>query len=297
MTEGRPSFTAITAAVMRAAHLLLDQEPLLLRDDLALPLSGVGDEMGLQAALAAFRADAMRRLGAELAEAVFHALRGLMVMRSRYTEDALAEARQRGVAQYVMLGAGLDSFVYRRRDLIDQLHVFEVDHPATQRWKRSRLATLAVDTPANLTFVPIDFETQSLMACLGAHGYRAAAPAFFSWLGVTQYLTAAAMTQMLRDVAIAANGSELVFEYSVTAANLDEMARRILHFACESNAARGEPWLTLFTPAALAAQVQALGFAVVRDVGSAEAFDRYFAQRSDGLRSVPTTHLMHVCLS
>jgi methyltransferase (TIGR00027 family) len=110
-------------------------------------------------------------------------------VRSRYAEDELSKAIERGVAQYVILGAGLDSFAYRRRDLAEVIHVFEVDYPATQAWKQARLRTLGITLPSNLTFIPIDFEKQALADALRAGGYRAEKPAFFSWLGVTEYLT------------------------------------------------------------------------------------------------------------
>jgi methyltransferase (TIGR00027 family) len=110
-----------------------------------------------------------------------------VVLRSRYVEDELDQAIKRGVSQYVILGAGLDSFAYRKRHLVDVLRVFEVDHPATQTWKRERLKAVGVDLPTNLTFVPLDFEKQSLIETLRMKGYRSDTPALFSWLGVVPY--------------------------------------------------------------------------------------------------------------
>jgi methyltransferase (TIGR00027 family) len=119
-------------------------------------------------------------------------------MRQRYTEDELDKALARGVGQYVILGAGLDSFIYRRPDLAAGLRVFEVDHPATQQWKRARLRELHLNLPSNLTFIPLDFEQQTLADGLRAGGHQPELPTFFSWLGVTQYLTEEAVFETLR---------------------------------------------------------------------------------------------------
>jgi methyltransferase (TIGR00027 family) len=162
MEEGQPSATAIGAAMLRAAHLVLDDEPKILRDPLALGLSGVENETALQERLGAFQAEIARRSTPEVAQALARNIRANLAMRQRYTEDELGKALERGVTQYVILGAGLDSFVYRRPDLAGVVHVFEVDHPATQQWKRVRLRELNITLPSNLTFVPVDFEQQTL---------------------------------------------------------------------------------------------------------------------------------------
>src|SRR5262245_37532758 len=141
MEEGRPSLTAVMVAMIRAAHLLLDDEPKILRDDLALGLSGVGNETALRGALDRLQAEIAQRSTPEFAHSLFRSLRAFTTWRSRYVEDALETAIQHGVAQYVILGAGLDSFAYRRRDVTEMVRVFEVDHPTTQQWKRARLHT------------------------------------------------------------------------------------------------------------------------------------------------------------
>jgi methyltransferase (TIGR00027 family) len=215
-----------------------------------------------------------------------------MVMRNRYAEDELDKAIARGVAQYVILGAGLDSFVYRRPDLAGVVQVFEVDYPATQQWKRMRLRELRVELPPNLIFIPLDFEMQPLTAGLQAGGYRPEAPAFFSWLGVTMYLTEEAIFNTLRVVASLALGSEIVFSYVVPEALLDEEHQRLLAAIKAGAAARGEPWLSCFEPAHLKARIKELGFTQVWDLGPEEANARYFAGRTDGLRVPPWFHLM-----
>jgi methyltransferase (TIGR00027 family) len=138
-----------------------------------------------------------------------------MVVRQRYAEDALAETVGRGVEQYVILGAGLDSFAYRGPDLAAVLRVFKVDHPATQQWKRARLRDLHVTFPSNLTFIPLDFEQHTLADGLHDGGYRPDLPTFFSWLGVTHCLTEEAVFKTLRYAASLAAGTEIVVQYFV----------------------------------------------------------------------------------
>jgi methyltransferase (TIGR00027 family) len=292
MEEGRPSVTAIVAAMMRAAHLLLDNEPKVLRDDLALGLSGVENEAALRAALEGLRAEIAQRTTSEFAQSLFRYLRAFMALRSRYAEDALGKAIERGVAQYVILGAGLDSFAYRRRDVTDVLRVFEVDHPATQQWKRARLHALGVELPPNLTFLPIDFEAQTLREGLRAGGYRLEESGVFSWLGVTQYLTEDAIFSTLRDVATLAPGTEIIFEYGILESLLDAESQRMVAVLKAGAAARGESWLSFFDPARLMARLQELGFTEVQDLGPEEANPRYFGGRTDGLCIPNIGHLM-----
>jgi methyltransferase (TIGR00027 family) len=293
MEEGRPSSTAIGAAMLRAAHLLLDDEPKILKDDFALGFSGVENEAALQAALDTMRAEFARRASPDLAHSLLRHLRASVTMRSRYTEDELSKAIVRGIRQYMILGAGLDSFAYRRRDLAGVMRVFEVDHPATQQWKRSRLRELQIELPPNLTFISINFEQQTLAEALrGAGDYRREEPAFFSWLGVTGYLTETAIFKTLQEVAATTPGSEIVFGYGVREALLDEESRQMRMVLKERVAARGEPTLSLFEPTSLAARVKEVGFAQVWDFGPEAANAHYFAGRADGLRVGHLTHLM-----
>ncbi len=263
----------------RAAHLIVDGEPKILRDDFALGFSGMQDEAALRVALDAWLTQIGQATTPEFAQTVLQSYRGFAVVRHRYTEDQLSIALERGVSQYVILGAGLDSFAYRRQDLEDVLRVFEVDLPATQQWKKTRLHELNISPPRNLTFVPVDFEKQTLMNELQAHGYQKGVPAFFSWLGVTQYLTETAVFQTLREVISAAPGSEIVFEYVLTE-SLDGG-----HLKMAEGEARGgeEPWLSTFSPVDLAEHLKKIGFSEVSDFGPEEANKLYFAGRTDEL--------------
>jgi methyltransferase (TIGR00027 family) len=278
--------------MMRAAHLFLDGEPKILADDLALGFSGVEHEAALRAALNALQAELAQRFPLALVQALLRYTRAGVTLRSRYTEDELSQAIERGVSQYVILGAGLDSFAYRRRDLAGVLRVFEVDHPATQHWKQARLRELHVELPPHLTFIPLDFERQAVAEALRAEGYRPEEPAFFSWLGVTWFLTEETIFETLRQLAPAAPGSEVVFEYPVAEALLNEEERQMLAIIKALGAIRGEPVRSLFEPARLVARVRELGFAHVWDFGPEEANAHYFAGRTDGLRFPNLGHLL-----
>ena len=204
MKEGTPSATAINSAMIRASHLLLDAEPKIFRDDFALALSGVGDETALTAALEKRDNPIAEKLGGDFAAFYSGTLRSSMTTRSRFTEEELEKAIRKEVSQYVLLGAGLDSFALRRRDLADVLNVFEIDHPSSQQWKRARIAELGLPLPGNLTLVPVDFERETVTDGLRSSPYRQNTPAFFSWLGVTQYLTKDAVLNTLRQIAATA---------------------------------------------------------------------------------------------
>jgi methyltransferase (TIGR00027 family) len=292
MEEGRPSATAIITATWRAAHFVLDEGPKVFQDPLALGLSGLESEAALQAALEAIQAELARRSTPEIAQQLYGYGRAVVALRQRYTEDALGKAVERGVGQYVILGAGLDSFAYRRPDLATTLRIFEVDHPATQQWKRARLQALHIELPSNLTFIPLDFEQQTLAEGLRAGGHRSELPTFVSWLGVTVFLTEATVFETLRHVASLPPGSEIVFEYALPESRLAEEDRRRLAVVKALAAARGEPWVSAFEPTDLAARVKDLGFAQVWDLGPEEANAHYFAGRRDGLCIPAMSHLL-----
>jgi methyltransferase (TIGR00027 family) len=278
--------------MMRAAHLLIDDDPKVLRDELAVGLSGFESETVLRAALAALSEEVAQQSTPDFARFHLSSLRAIMAVRNRYAEDALTEAIQRSVTQYVLLGAGLDSFAYRRRDLAGVLQVFEIDHPATQQWKRARLRALQVTLPDNLVFVPMDFEQQTLREALRVGGYRVEEPAFFSWLGVTQYLTAEATLKTLQEIGGMAPGSEIVFEYTVPEATLASAERQYVTCCKALAAARGEPWVGFFEPTRLVALVKELGFTEVTDLSPEELNRRYFTDRADGLRTPQAHHLV-----
>lgn len=292
VVKGKPSITAITAARFRAAHLLIDGQPKIFSDEFALRFSGADSEASFLNSLNAMMAEVSAKVGPEIAQMVFRAPRAAMVMRSRYAEDALSEAITRGIRRYVILGAGLDSFAWRRRDLEPTMQVFEIDHAATQEWKQQRLREIGIDPPGNLVFLPIDFERQTLIGGLRLGGYPLQEPAFISWLGVTQYLPKESVLSTLRQVRTLAPGTELTFTFLVPQDLWIGEERGLFPIAAASTAASGEPWISFFQPAEIAAQMRELGFTQVLHFSPEDANRRYFAGRSDGLRVTSAEHLM-----
>jgi len=272
MQEARPSRTAMRVAMRRAAHQIFDAPPRVLDDPLALPIVGGEAVAKLEMAPTLQRGRVAR------------ALRAFMAVRSRVAEDALARAVDRGVAQYVILGAGLDTFPYRNPYPHSTLRVFEVDHPATQAWKRRRLEAAAIAVPASVTFAPVDFERQTLTDGLDAAGFNRHAPAFFSWLGVTMYLSDDAFASTLAYVASTPAGGGLVFDYAVPRKSLGWMSRLALDAMARRVARAGEPFRTFFDPSALRDRLLKAGFRPVEDLGPDELNARYFTGRPDGLR-------------
>lgn len=271
MDAGQPSRTALATAAARAAHLILDRDPWILEDSLALLLLGdLADDL-----IAGHRA-------AGTAE-VLASMRVAMTTRSRYAEDRLAEAMHRGIEQCVLLGAGLDSFAYRS-PLARQLRVFEVDHPATQAWKRERLAAALIPVPHQVGFVPVDFSIDSLSQRLSGMGFDRSRPAFVTWLGVSQYLTAEAIATTLEEIGGFCAGTELVMEYLLPAELRDAAGQALADFFMPRAAASGEPWLTFITQADMSGLLAARGMVVIDDVGRRDQINASLWERSDGLR-------------
>jgi methyltransferase (TIGR00027 family) len=278
--RGEPSRSALGVATLRAAHQLLD-EPRVLDDPIALPILG-------PAAEAALRADPFA-----LNDPIPRGLRAALVARSRHVEDELARCVAQGLRQYIVLGAGLDTFAYRPPGLDPQLRVFEVDHPGTQRWKLQLLAQAGIAVPPSLRFVPLDFERDDLGQALARAGFQPQLPACVSWMGVTVYLTEDAVLGTLRSLSGLAAGSRVCFDYRVPAAMLGPVDRVITEAIAQQVAAGGEPWLSAFEPATLQRQLLGLGFDFAVSVAPDELNARYFARRKDGLRLGGSFRIMH----
>jgi methyltransferase (TIGR00027 family) len=248
-----------------------DPQPWVLEDSFALGLAGHAGMSML---------DLIR---ARLSRDQLMAFSRWVCVRSRVVEDLVQRALSQGVQQYVILGAGLDSFAYRRVDLLDRLRVFEVDHHATQRWKRQRLEQLSIPMPKNLVFAPVDFESESLVDRLVASGFQADAPAVFSWIGVTMYLTTDAIRKTLRAVASCGKGSRMALTYNQPTSTLDALSRTITDTLAETIGQAGEPFISLFTPEAAQALMSEEGFRDIQDYGADEARRDYFQGREDVL--------------
>lgn len=292
-SNGRASLTAVGAAVFRAAHLALDDDPKVFNDPFALLFSGADGEVSLYDHANKILAMFTARLGAKVGPKVFRYLRALTIMRSRYAEDEFSSAMERGITRYVILGAGLDSFAYRHPDLAASVQVFEIDHPVTQSWKQQRLFELGIKQPSNLIFLPLDLNDQSLLDGFSAGGYTAQQPAFVSWLGVTQYLAEEAVFSLLQQVAFLAPGTEIVFTYIVPRHALDGENQRLFTIFTQSVSARGESWVTFFETARLTRRLQELGFTQIKNLRPEEANARYFAGRTDALSVPGLEHVMH----
>jgi methyltransferase (TIGR00027 family) len=271
MHHARPSRTALRVAMRRAAHQIYDAPPLVFNDPIAVSILGH------------HAAEIERTPGRDPANKprpYSISLRAFLVARSRYAEDLLAHAVQRGVTQYVLLGAGLDTFAHRNP--YPSLRVFEVDHPATQQWKRELLLTTTLPTPPTLTYVPVDFERQSLAAQLSAAGFNPASPTFFAWLGVVPYLTLEAFRATVAFISAQPRSSGLVFDYAQPRHVLSSREQ----LAHDSLASRvklaGEAFQLFFAPTQISAELAV--FQTLEDLGSTEINLRYFANRTDNLK-------------
>jgi len=273
-----PSQTAVLTAAARALHRE-EPPPWVLDDHLALELAG--DE----------GVSITGRLRDELSAENLLTFSRWMCVRARLAEDVVERAVADGIRQYAILGAGLDSFAYRRPDLLAGLRVFEVDHPASQAWKRERLAELGVDLPANLVFAAVDFERQTLRAGLQAAGFDFTARAVFSWIGVTMYLTLTAIEATLETVAACPPDSRIVLTYNLPPSALEGQGRAIDSTMSRLVGEVGEPWISLFTPAEAEVLLRRCGFEAIDHFGPAEAVRTYFAGRPDVRLGMPQ-HLL-----
>jgi methyltransferase (TIGR00027 family) len=273
MEKGKASKTAFGVAVRRAAHQLMDHPPVL-DDPIAVRLIGPGYPRHMERAMHQVARD----------------FRAFMAVRSRYAEDQLAAAVRHGVTQYVVLGAGLDTFAYRNP--FPSVRVFEVDFPATQAWKRALLRKAAIPVPDQLTFVPLDFEHHTLSEGLAEAGFDAASPAFFGWLGVVPYLTLAAFRATLATIAQLPASSAVSFDYALAPETLSPVGRKAFDALARRVAAAGEPFQLFFQPGDLEAELSRAGFHRVEQLNYQQLNERYFENRADGLKLSPVNLAM-----
>jgi methyltransferase (TIGR00027 family) len=256
---GQPSRTALAAARHRAAHQVLE-DGRIFTDPLALRILGEDAETVARQAL-----EDPSRLRMRL----------FIAVRTRFAEDALTVAFDRGVRQVVVLGAGLDTYAYRS-PIRDGVRIFEVDHPATQAWKRERLARAEIPPPSWLTFAPIDFEHQTLSQGLAAAGFDSARQTFFTWLGVVPYLTEDAVWSTLSFIAGLPYGAHVVFDYSDPPDSLSPEMRTFHDRRAARVQALGETWLSYFEAGKLHPKLSRLGFSEIEDLGPPQIRSRYF---------------------
>jgi methyltransferase (TIGR00027 family) len=268
--DAAPESTAVRVALWRALHVQLDQSPHVLEDEIGLKLVAP---------------DADWRQRPDMEPRFTAGFRAAIVARARFTEDLVSEEADRGMRQYVILGAGLDTFAQRRPEVASRLHVFEVDQPGPQAWKRQRLVELGFGVPDWLRLVPVDFEAgASLWDDLVRAGFDRAQPALVASAGVTQYITREATAATFRQVASLAPGSKLLTTFMLPM----ELTRSEDQGGYEASRAgaqaSGTPFISFYTPEQITALARETGFRETRIVTTEGLIARYFANRSDGLR-------------
>lgn len=264
-----PDNTAVRTALWRALHLEVDSPPHVFKDGIGLQLAAPDDGWRSRPDMSPFT----------------RPFRASILARARFVEDLVAEEVNRGVGQYVILGAGLDTFAQRRPDMAAHLLVFEIDQPGPQAWKRQRLIDLGFGIPSFLRLVPVDFEAgDSWWAQLTASGFDAGRPAVVASTGVSMYLTRDAIVATLRRIAALAPGTTLVMSFLLPIELIDPEVRPGFERAIEGARASGTPFISFFTPVEMQALARDAGFKNARHVSAATLAQRYFADRTDGLR-------------
>jgi methyltransferase (TIGR00027 family) len=251
-------------------HLQVDPPPHILEDEIGLKLVDPNADW---------------RLRPDMDPAGTRLFRASILARARFVEDLVAEQAGRGIGQYVILGAGLDTFAQRRPELASDLQVFEVDQPGPQAWKQKRLSQIGLGAPSNLRFVPVNFEAgEDLWNALTAAGFNASQSAVVASTGVSMYLTRDAITATLRQVAALAPGSTLAMTFLLPLELMSPEVRPGFQMAENGARASGTPFISFFTPTDMLALAREAGFKQVQHVSAAALADRYFANRTDGLR-------------
>lgn len=297
MDPARASMTALGAAYRRAYHYTHDT-PTVFEDRLAALFVAQDEATAIENGFIHILTQARPHLLVEgdRAATLAHALHTdtgtpLILGRARYNEELLAMAIHNGVTQYVLVGAGFDTFALRRPDLCDRVQVFEIDYPTTQDLKRKRMHTAGLDLPANLHLLPADLEVESIADVLRRSAYDPSHAAFFAWLGVISYLTRPAIEGTFKAIkSLAPKRGEIVFDYLTAMAFIPERQSLALKLRFDRAQAVGEPYLTGFDPTELAAFLQPLGYDLKEDLGQSEQTARYFPNRTDGICPVEYWH-------
>ena len=264
-----PENTAVRVALWRALHVEADAPPHVIVDTVGLKLVAPDEEWRSRPDMSSFT----------------RPFRASILARARFIEDLVEEHTARGVGQYVILGAGLDTFAQRRPEIASKLLVFEIDQPGPQAWKRQRLEELGLGVPALLKLVPVDFEAgDAWWERLAAAGFDAKRPAVVASTGVSMYLTREAIATTLRQVAALAPGSTLAMSFMLPIEMTDPEVRPGIERAAAGARASGTPFISFFTPPEMLALAKECGFAHVQHVSAAALAERYFSGRTDGLR-------------
>jgi methyltransferase (TIGR00027 family) len=299
MKEQPASAAALATSLIRAVHARCDPQPLL-RDDFGDLLLTDADRCGWRARFRQMLSSEQQKVVDELGDspgALDSAVRlspayGAVIVRHRHTEDLLAAAVATGVRQYVVAGAGLDSFAFRHPELARRVHIYEVDQPATQAMKRERLASAGIALPENLHFIACDLSASGLKEKLLAGGLIASEPGFFSLLGVTPYLSRDATLSVLRDLSASTRGHAwLVFDYLEPVALSPQHAAAPVGRMAKERSTSTEPWVSGLNPNTLQQDLARTGWRLAEDLDSAALQERYCARRSDGLTVTEHVHV------
>jgi methyltransferase (TIGR00027 family) len=272
-----PDSTAVRTALWRALHTEVDAPPHILDDRVGLQLAAPGPDW---------------RQRPDMNEYATPGVRASIVARARFVEDLVADQADHGVGQYVLLGAGLDTFAQRRPEIASRITVFEVEQPGPQAWKRQRLVELGFGVPEWLRLVPVDFETTSWWDGLLVNGFDATKPAVVASLGVSMYLTREATAAVLRQGASLATGSTMVMTF-MRPVDLVGPEEQVIHRATDAAArAAGTPFISYYSPDEILTMAREAGFTTARHVTAGDYTQRYFADRTDGLRPFTTEELL-----
>jgi methyltransferase (TIGR00027 family) len=304
MQPNRASVTALVTAYVRAYHATHDHPKIF--DDFLAPRLYTEQEIAFfaknMASTLAFLDPELAAKYPDEASALACVMRlqsaPITLTRSRYTEESLEQAIAAGVQQYVILGAGMDTFAFRHPELLAKIQVYAVDQPATQAEMRRRVAAAGWQEPKGLYWVPVDFAKQDLASALESSPYDPRRLTFFSWLGVTYYLTRDQVVDTLRSVAILAPvSSTIVFDYHDVAVFDPARADKILRRVQEIVKTAGEPMKMGFEPTALAGDLASLGWQLAEDLGPAEIQSRFFSGRTDGYHALDQTHIARAVIA
>jgi len=280
MSEDRvlaPEDTAVRVALWRALHTLVDPAPHMLEDEIGLRLVDP--------------ADGWRERG-DMDPASTAPMRAWIVMRARFIEDLIAEQAARGVDQYVLLGAGLDTFAQRRPEIASAVTVFEIDQPGPQEWKRRRLGELGFGVPPRLRLVPCDFEVDSWWERLLAAGFDPARPAVVASTGVSMYLTHETNLATLQQISAIAPGSTLAMTYMLPMDLIDPSERTLREYAQRGAQASGTPFISFYSPEQIRDLALGAGFREAGHTSAADLTGRYLRDRADGPRPAGSEELL-----
>ncbi len=266
--KAEPDNTAVRTALWRAMHVQIDSSPHIIEDEIGFKLVAPADGW---------------RKRPDMDANFTKRLRASMVARARFVEDLIIEENKRGIDQYVILGAGLDTFAQRRQDVASTLQVFEIDQPDTQTWKQQRLVELGYGVPSWLHFVSVDFEISSWWEQLLDAGFDTSKSAVVACTGVSLYLTKDAIFTTLRQIATLAPGSKLAMAFYLPLNLLEEEDKFLQQIAEKGAQAAGTPFISFYTPNEILTVAREAGFATIETISASDLAKRYFVGRTDNI--------------